>query len=223
MKRLGFVACALTAVLAAGCNKDNTNYSASNGTVGTAGDTDRTEVKSADKDFVRDLAIANMAEVDLGKMALQRSQNADVKKFGQMMVDDHSKALAQLKDVASAHNIPVPTDLDDKHISLRDKLSKLNGNDFDREYASAMASGHEDVADTLESRIDKDNLAEYKARFTDRAAGKKVDETAHVIAVRPEQSDNVVTTAVNQWAADAYPVVQAHLEAAKVLDKNVKR
>ena len=50
-------------------------------------------------------------------------------------------------------------------------------------------------------------------------SGKKVE----VRAVRrwrccPEKSDNAVTMSINEWAAEAYPTVQAHLEAAKTLD-----
>jgi hypothetical protein len=124
---------------------------------------------------------------------------------------------------SSRHPPCIPADLDNKHRDLRDKLAKLKGTDFDREYMAAMVDGHEDVADKVESRIDRARLAEWKAQMADRLAGKKVEERAEVIAVLPEKSDNVVTMAVNEWAAEAYPVVQAHLEAAKVLDKAVKR
>ena len=111
---------------------------------------------------MNELAIAGMAEVELGKMAAERSTNAEVKKFGQMMVDDHTAAGDKLKAVASQHNIPVPTALDDKHRDLRDKLAKLQGADFDREYMNAMVEGHEAVASKLESRIDKEDLAKWK-------------------------------------------------------------
>jgi putative membrane protein len=216
---MGFLSIALAAFVAIGCNRSST---ASNGSVGTSGDTDRNEVKAADKTFVNDMIIANMGEVELGKLAVERSSNAEVKKFGQMMIDDHTKAGDKLKAVASAHNIPIPTDLDSKHRDLRDRLAKLNGSAFDHEYMEAMVDGHKDVADKLESRIDTAKLAEYKAQLADRLAGKKVEERAEVIAVLPEKSDNVVTMAINEWAAQTYPVVQAHLEAARVLDKALK-
>ena len=193
MTRMRFLSIALTAFVAVGCNRSNT---ASNGSVGTTGNTDRTEVKAGDTSFVNDLVIANMAEVELGKLAVERGANTEVKKFGQMMIDDHTKAGDKLKSVASAQNIPVPTDLDDKHRDLRDKLAKLSGSAFDREYVAAMVEGHEGVAGKLESRVDSAKLA--------------------------ARSDNVVTMAVNEWAAEAYPVVQKHLEAAKALDKALK-
>jgi hypothetical protein len=39
----------------------------------------------------------------------------------------------------------------------------------------------------------------------------------------PEKSDNEITRKINQWAADTYPVAQKHLEAAKSLEKDLKK
>ena len=226
MKRIGFLSIVLAAVVAVGCESNrraNTTNTGDPAAVGTAGEADRSKVSSGDKDFVNDLTIANLAEVELGKMATERSTNAEVKKFGQMMVDDHTAAGDKLKAVASQHNIPVPTALDDKHIELRDKLAKLQGADFDREYSSAMADGHEAVLDKLGSRVDKGDLAKWKTEMADRISGKKVEERGQLVAVLPEKSDNPVTTSINQWAAEVYPTVQAHFEAAKTLDGGLKR
>ena len=225
MKRTGILSIALAAVVVAGCdsNRRATNTSGDPAAVGTAGEADRNKVSNSDKDFVQETTIANMAEVELGRMAGERSTNAEVKKFGQMMVDDHTAAGDQLKAMATQHNIPTPTALDDKHRDLRDKLAKLQGAEFDREYMSAMVEGHEAVADKLESRIDKADLAKWKTEMADRLSGKKVEERGQVIAVLPEKSDNVVTMSINQWAAEAYPTVKAHLDAAKTIDSALKK
>lgn len=222
MRRMGFVAAALAALLAAGCDRNNNRTDATK-PVGTSGEANRTEVSRGDQDFVHDVAIAGSAEVELGKMAVERAANAQVKKFGQMMIDDHTKAGESLKAVASQYNIAVPAVLDDKHRDLRDKLAKLQGADFDREYMSAMVDGHEGVADKLESRVDKTKLADWKAQMKDSVSGQKVKESAEAITVTPERSDNPVTMKINQWAADTYPTVVAHLEAAKPLKDAVSK
>src|SRR6185503_2778604 len=136
---------------------------------------------------------------------------------------DHTAAGDKLKAAASQHNVAVPTELDDKHIQLRDKLMKLKGAEFDREYAAAMVDGHEAVANQLESRIDKTHLAESKTQESDKVAGTKVETRTDVSTVLPEKSDNVVTMSLNQWAAEAYPVVKMHLDSAKALDKSAKQ
>jgi len=222
MKGLNFWPVALTIAVAVGCSdtkrnnaRANNGNGAESSAVGTTGEADRTRVPAGDNDFVHDVAIANTAEIELGKMAVERGSNPDVKKFGQMMIDDHTKAATTLRAVASQHNIPAPEQLDEKHRELRDKLAALKGADFDREYLSAMVDGHETVLDKLASRTDKDELANWKARRPNPATGKKEKVEVHSVTVVPEKSDNPVTMSINQWAADAYPVVYAHLEAAK--------
>jgi putative membrane protein len=219
MRRIGFLPLALAAVVAVGCDhsrRDTATATTSDpAAVGTAGEAAGAKVSSADKDFVNDLAIAGTAEVELGRMAAERGANPEVKKFGNMMVDDHTAAGDKLKTIATQHNIAWPTALDDKHRDLRDKLAKLSGAEFDREYMSAMVDGHETVAGKLESRIDKTTLSKWKTETTDRVDGQKAKVEGKAIAVMPERSDNAATMAINQWAADAYPTVQAHLTTAK--------
>jgi putative membrane protein len=101
---------------------------------------------SGDSAFAMKAAQANLAEVELGKLALQKSTSDDVKKFAQQMVDDHSKALDELNDVAGKKNITLPSALDAEHKKLSDRLSKLSGAAFDRQYMPAMVDGHRNVA-----------------------------------------------------------------------------
>jgi putative membrane protein len=221
MKRLGFLSLVLISALAVGCNR-NPESRASNapgGAVGTAGTTD---VPRADKDFVHDVTIANMAELDLARLAADQSTNADVKKFAQMMIDDHTKAGDSLSAVATQHNIEMPTAIDDNHRDVHDKLAQKKGFEFDRDYISRMVDEHQDFVDKLESRIDKENLDKWKSSMGERPGGK-TEVKGKAEAILPEKSDNPITASVNQWAADTYPVAFAHLQQAKDLDKQLKK
>jgi putative membrane protein len=140
-----------------------------------------------------------------------------------MMVDDHTKAGESLKTVATQHNIPMPTALDDKHRDLRDRLAKLQGADFDREYMQAMVDGHEDVEDKLGSRVDKARLSEWHTAVGDHTSGAKVEDRTKAQVVVPEKSDNAVTMSINQWAADTYPGVHMHLVNAKSIEPKVEK
>jgi putative membrane protein len=81
-------------------------------------------------------------------MAQQKASSDQVKQFGARMVDDHSKANDELKQIASAKGITLPTDLDAKHKAKMDKMQKLSGAQFDRAYMDDMLSDHKhDVAD----------------------------------------------------------------------------
>lgn len=105
-------------------------------------------VSPSDKKFVREAAQGGMAEVELGKLATEKASSPEVKKFGQRMVDDHSKANDQLKEVASSQGIMLPSKLSAKDEMTKERLSKLSGEQFDKAYMSDMVKDHtQDVAD----------------------------------------------------------------------------
>jgi putative membrane protein len=99
--------------------------------------------KVDDKKFLKDAALGGMTEVELGKLATQKAARDDVKQFGQRMVDDHTKAGDQLKQVASKGKMPIPDALDSKHQSRIDKLSKLSGETFDKAYLKDQLKDHQ--------------------------------------------------------------------------------
>ena len=53
-------------------------------------------------------AKGGMMEVEWGKLAAQNGQNADVKKFGNRMVTDHSKANSELMALAKEEGVSLP-------------------------------------------------------------------------------------------------------------------
>ena len=118
----------------------------------TAGPTaDTAPRKVDDKKFAKDAALGGLTEVELGKLAAQKASNDAVKQFGQRMVDDHSKANDQLKQIASKSNIEVPAALDSKHQSRIDKLAKLSGPAFDKAYVKDQLKDHERDVDDFKS------------------------------------------------------------------------
>jgi putative membrane protein len=101
-----------------------------------------------DSKFITKAAQGNMAEVKLGQLAQDKASNQAVKDFGKQMVDDHTKALDNLKKVASDDGVSMPSSINAKDQALYDRLSKLSGSDFDRQYMAAMVKDHEtDVAE----------------------------------------------------------------------------
>ena len=218
MKAKGLLAFVCTVALTAGCNT-NRNANRDTATTGTAANRDAgttgtagAGVSNSDKNFVNDQLSDGMAEVELAKVAKDHAVSADVKQFAQMMIDDHTKAGDQLKQIASSSSIPVDAKIDDKHQKLMDKLGKLNGSDFDKEYMSAMIDDHQDAVSDLRSRVDE------KRSASDRLTGKNPENPA---AVKPEQSDNRVTMSVNEWAANTLPTIEQHLDRAKEIKDNL--
>ena len=104
-------------------------------------------VAAADRQFIEKAAVGGMAEVELGKLAQRNAASDQVKQFGARMVQDHSKANDELKQVASAKGIELPARLDAKNQATVDKMKRLAGAGFDKAYMSDMVADHkEDVA-----------------------------------------------------------------------------
>ena len=76
-----------------------------------------------DRTFVTEMSIAGMAEVQLGELAQQRGEHADVKSFGQMMVKDHTQANNELTAIAKSAGLTPARELDQKHRDLMTKLA----------------------------------------------------------------------------------------------------
>lgn len=100
------------------------------------------QLSKQDRSFVTDAATGGLAEVELGKLAQQNAQDAQVKQFGARMVQDHGQANDELKTIASNKGIDLPQQLDKKHEQLRDRLARLQGSQFDRAYMAAMVKDH---------------------------------------------------------------------------------
>src|SRR5690242_13165020 len=97
---------------------------------------------AGDQAFVSKLAGVGMAEVELGTLAKDKASSREVKAFGQRMIDDHSKAVAELKGIAQRKHFAWPAALPPDAVALKDKLSKLSGPAFDRTYIDEMVKGH---------------------------------------------------------------------------------
>jgi putative membrane protein len=116
-----------------------------------------------DSRAVRNMAQANMAEVELGKLAADKASGDEVKKFGRQMVEDHGKQLDEVKKLAQGKNVQLPDHPAKKHQSAMKKLQGLSGADFDRAYMQQMVKDHEDTLKQLESIAKKSDDLEVKA------------------------------------------------------------
>ena len=106
------------------------------------------KMSASDTKFMKEAATGGKEEVELGKLAAQKASDADVKNFGQKMVDDHSKANDQLQQLATQKGVSLPADLTASQKKDVAKLDKLSGAAFDKAYVSMMVKDHKkDVAE----------------------------------------------------------------------------
>jgi putative membrane protein len=153
---------------------------------GTATDMTRTTHSAMSKtvspqSFATQAAIIGKAEIELGQMAAKNSQDQTVREFAERMVKDHRAADAKLKKIAGRQNLKLPDSLDAEHEALKTKLSTLQGAAFDKEYAKAMAKGHDRAVALFEAAS---QASQMPAELKEFAAStlptlKEHDELAH--------------------------------------------
>jgi putative membrane protein len=143
---------------------------------------DDSKLDRSDRKMLQDLAQGNMAEVDAGKMALEKSQNAEVKKFAQQMVDDHGSALADVQALARAKNVTLPDGAGAMAKTKATALKALSGNLFDKEYAKRSGVGDHESTVKLLQKMQKDGKdADLKA-----LAGKMLPTVQHHLEMARE-------------------------------------
>jgi len=113
--------------------------------------------------FATNAAQGGMAEVELGRLATQRAGDASVREFGARMIADHSRANSELKSIATQKGIQLPADLNSEQKSEMDKLSKMSGTEFDKEYMSTMLSDHQTDVKDFQTQSQSGNDPEIKA------------------------------------------------------------
>jgi putative membrane protein len=129
--------------------------------------------------YVTQAAVADMFEIESSKLALEKTTNADVKRFAQMMIDEHTKSSEGLKTAAASAGptASVPATLDLKHQGLLDELkAKASGGEFDRAYIEAQTKGHEDALKLHRSYAEQGDHGALKQH----AAGAVPIVTAHL-------------------------------------------
>ena len=106
--------------------------------------------KKDDSEYLVDIAEVNLAEIEIGKLAQQKSTNPEVKKFGKMLVDEHTKSASEVSALAKAKNFTLPTSLTEDGQEEYKKLNEKSGLDFDKKFADMMIDGHEKAIEELQ-------------------------------------------------------------------------
>lgn len=118
---------------------------------------------STDRQFVMKAAMSDMAEIELGRLAVARGASESVKQFGQRMVDDHTRTSQQLMQIVSTAGVTPPTALDPKHAAVVARMSRLSGAEFDRAYAKQMVKDHQEAVALFQRESTRGSHGELKA------------------------------------------------------------
>lgn len=122
----------------------------------------QSSLSTQDRDFLTRAAQNGMAEVQLGRMAMQRGSTNAVKEYGRRMVEEHTRANAELMQLASQKGVTPPTDLG-KYQAVMDRLSRLSGDSFDEAYMREMVNAHTEAVNLFQAQAQKGQDSQLKA------------------------------------------------------------
>ena len=125
------------------------------------------DMNHTDHHFVRQATWGGMTEVILSHVALDKSNNPDIRAFAQHMIDDHTRANDILLHICGDHGIEHPNELDADHKATVDHIKSLSGWDFNRAYAHQMLDDHTDAVALFQDES-ANGINEHLRHFADK-------------------------------------------------------
>jgi putative membrane protein len=116
-----------------------------------------------DAQFVLLATAADLAEINLGYLAVKRAKSAEVKKFGERMVADHTNSTKELLKIANKKGLPAARQMGARHREAAAQLQQLRGAAFDRAYMKHMVTDHQKAVALYESRAKQGRDEDLKA------------------------------------------------------------
>jgi putative membrane protein len=118
--------------------------------------------KSHEASFIEHAAQGGLMEVKMGQLAQQKGQSSEIKQFGQKLVQDHTKANAELMQIAQKKGITLEKTLDAKHQSHLDKLTAATGAEFDKAFAKDALKTHKKTIAKFEKAVTSEKDEDVK-------------------------------------------------------------
>ena len=99
-------------------------------------------LNKTDVAFVKQAAASGKAEVKLADLGVKKADRSDVKAFAEMIAADHAKVNDELKALAKTKGVELSEVIEPAHAGKFQKLEKLSGKEFDKEFLAEMVGGH---------------------------------------------------------------------------------
>lgn len=125
----------------------------------------------SDKSFMETASQGNVAEVEMAKLALKKSQNADVRAFAERMIKDHETLGKKMAPFMAQAGVKPSYSMNTEHQHIFNKLNGLSGEEFDKQYAEAMDKDHHEDLKDFRSEANSTKDVQLKAAVLE---GEKV-------------------------------------------------
>ena|SRR5690606_1888637 len=182
-----FYAIALAAVVWTACDDDDN-------------DSDRNDFNDADETFVERAGMSNMAEIEMGELALTRGTDSLVVAFAESMVNDHTTAQDELANIAdNDDDVDWPSNLDQEHQGIWETLSQLEGHRFDSAYIASQVTAHEKAVQLFQNGRDNgrnEDVRNYINKYLPKIEMhlEKADSIETVLPARQQQDQDQAET-----------------------------
>ena len=164
--RLTLLACGAAALTLAACNNQETPgqsdpvNAAQDATSEAVGSVSAMTAGQTVDGYVMNAAMGDMYEIQAADMALERTQNAQVRELAQMIKTDHTAASERLRAAAQAAGETLPTELDERRQGMLDNLrAASSAEEFDRVYIAQQVAAHEEALALHRGFADNDENA----------------------------------------------------------------
>jgi len=127
-----------------------------------AHDGEHAKASTADQDFAKKVAAGGQAEVEVTMLAEQKASSTDVKDLASRLHTDHMKANDELKKIASQKGWTLPTEPTAEQKAKKEKLDKLSGAAFDKEFVNMMVTNHKANIPNFEREASRGSDADLK-------------------------------------------------------------
>lgn len=129
------------------------------------------KLNDRDTAMFKQIAESHLAEISAGKLAEEKASSNEVKSFAKKMVDDHTKALDDLKQLAQSKGVTLPTEANSQHMAEEKRLRALSGAKFDQQYMQQAGDrAHKDTHRLLQRAASRAEDADLK-NYASKAAG----------------------------------------------------
>jgi len=115
-----------------------------------------------ERQFLMDTVTDGLTEVAIGKLGVEKASRDDVKQFAQKIVDDHTKANEELKELATGGGLTVPDALDEKQQARVDKLAKQSGGEFDKSFLKDQIKFHQQKIKEFQQETEGGHVQQLK-------------------------------------------------------------
>jgi len=120
-----------------------------------------------DKQFLQKASQGDANEIKLSELAERKASNPDVRAFAKKMVKDHTQLEKNMRPYADQWGLTPATSMDADHQKEYDKLNKLSGKAFDKEYVDAMDADHHDAENLFSNEIQSTSDPDFKKAVMD--------------------------------------------------------